>query len=54
MLHRKLRPVLFTLLSPGQVLQLKRYLKEHDENAFVSICDASEVLGKGFKSWSSL
>ena len=48
------RPVLFTLLSPGQVVQLKRFLKEHDENAFVSICDASEVLGKGFKSWRSL
>ena len=50
----QVRPVLFTLLSPGQVVQLKRYLKEHDENAFVSICDASEVLGKGFKSWRSL
>ena len=29
-------------------------LKEKDERAFVSICDASEVLGKGFKSWRSL
>ena len=48
------RPVLFTLLSPGQVVTLKRFLKEHDEKAFVSICDASEVLGKGFKSWRSL
>ena len=48
------RPVLLTLLSPGQVVQLKRFLREHDENAFVSICDASEVLGKGFKSWRSL
>ena len=48
------RPVLFTLLSPGQVVQLKRFLKEHDEHAFVSICDAAEVLGKGFKSWRSL
>ena len=48
------RPVLLTLLSPGQVVQLKRFLKEHDENAFVSISDASEVLGKGFKSWRSL
>ena len=48
------RPVLFTLLSPGQVVQLKRFLREHDENAFVSISDASEVLGKGFKNWRSL
>ncbi|MBQ7153981.1 MAG: YitT family protein [Synergistaceae bacterium] len=48
------RTVLITLLSPGQVVLLKRFLKEYDENAFVSICDASEVLGKGFKSWRSL
>ena len=49
-----MRPVLFTLLSPGQVVLLKRFLKERDENAFVSISDAAEVLGKGFKSWRSL
>lgn len=48
------RPVLITLLDPRQVVILKRFLKEHDEHAFVSICDASEVLGQGFKSWRSL
>lgn len=48
------RPVLLTLLDPRQVVVLKRFLKEKDENAFVSICDASEVLGRGFKSWRSL
>ena len=48
------RPVLFTLLEPRHVVMLKRFLKEHDEKAFVSICDASEVLGEGFKSWRSL
>ena len=48
------RPVLFTLLEPRHVVMLKRFLKEKDEKAFVSICDASEVLGKGFKSWRSL
>ena len=48
------RPVLITLLEPRHVVQLKRFLKEKDERAFVSICDASEVLGKGFKSWRSL
>ncbi len=48
------RPVLLTLLTPGQVMLLKRFLKEKDEKAFVSICDASEVLGRGFKSWRSL
>lgn len=48
------RPVLITLLEPRQVVYLKRFLKEKDENAFVSIVDAAEVLGKGFKSWRSL
>ena len=48
------RPVLITLLEPRHVVLLKKYLKEHDEKAFVSICDASEVLGKGFKTWRSL
>ncbi|MBQ3395563.1 MAG: YitT family protein, partial [Synergistaceae bacterium] len=48
------RPVLITLINPRQVILLKHFLKEHDEKAFVSICDASEVLGNGFKSWRSL
>lgn len=48
------RPVLITLLEPRHVVLLKRFLKERDERAFVSICDASEVLGRGFKSWRSL
>lgn len=48
------RTVLLTLLDPRQVLILKHFLKYKDEHAFVSICDASEVLGKGFKAWRSL
>ncbi|MDR1741925.1 MAG: YitT family protein [Synergistaceae bacterium] len=48
------RPMLISLLEMRQVIQLKRYLQEHDPHAFVSICDASEVIGQGFKSWKSL
>ena len=48
------RPVLISLLEPRQVVQLKLFLKERDPKAFVSICDATEVLGQGFKSWRSL
>ena len=48
------RPVLISLLEPRQVVQLKLFLKEKDPRAFVSICDATEVLGQGFKSWRSL
>jgi uncharacterized membrane-anchored protein YitT (DUF2179 family) len=48
------RPMLISLLEPRHVLQLKKFLQEKDPKAFVSICDATEVLGKGFKSWQSL
>jgi uncharacterized membrane-anchored protein YitT (DUF2179 family) len=48
------RPVLISLLEPRHVLQLKKFLQEKDPKAFVSICDATEVLGQGFKSWKSL
>jgi len=48
------RPVLISLLEPRHVVQLKSFLQEKDPHAFVSICDAAEVLGQGFKSWKSL
>ncbi|MDR1648980.1 MAG: YitT family protein [Synergistaceae bacterium] len=48
------RPMLISLLEPRHVLQLKKFLQEKDPKAFVSICDAAEVLGQGFKSWKSL
>ncbi|MDR1622343.1 MAG: YitT family protein [Synergistaceae bacterium] len=48
------RPVLISLLETRHVVQLKAFLQEKDPKAFVSICDATEVLGKGFKNWKSL
>jgi uncharacterized membrane-anchored protein YitT (DUF2179 family) len=48
------RPLLLSLLEPRHVVQLKAFLQEKDPKAFVSICDATEVLGKGFKNWKSL
>jgi uncharacterized membrane-anchored protein YitT (DUF2179 family) len=48
------RPVLISLLEPRHVLELKKFLQKKDPKAFVSICDATEVLGQGFKSWKSL
>ena len=48
------RPVLISLLEPRHVVQLKSFLQKKDPKAFVSICDAAEVLGAGFKSWQSL
>ena len=48
------RFIVMTLLDRRQVAFLKDYLRRNDPMAFVSICDASEVLGKGFKSWKTL
>jgi uncharacterized membrane-anchored protein YitT (DUF2179 family) len=48
------RPILMTLLEPRQMIYLKKFLAERDPKAFMSVSDASEVLGKGFKSWKSL
>jgi len=48
------RTVVITLLDKRQVALLKDYLMRNDPEAFVSICDAAEVLGKGFKSWKSI
>lgn len=50
----QIRPVLMTLLDPRQVVALKKYLAANDPTAFMSVSVASEVLGKGFKSWKSL
>jgi uncharacterized membrane-anchored protein YitT (DUF2179 family) len=48
------RFMIITLLDQRQVASLKDYIRRNDPTAFVSVCDASEVLGKGFKSWKSL
>ena len=48
------RPVLITLLEPRHVVMLKSFLQEKDPKAFVSISDAAEVLGRGFKNLNAL
>jgi len=51
---RQKRPVLIALLAPRQTASLKNYLSEVDPSAFMSVTDASEVVGRGFKTWKSL
>lgn len=46
--------VVMCLLTPRQTMELKRYLAMVDKNAFMVITEASEVVGKGFKSWKEL
>jgi len=48
------RRVVFCLLTPRQTMELKRFLSSKDPGAFMVISDASEVVGRGFKSWTSL
>lgn len=44
--------VLLCVLTRGEVAHLKRIVKEYDENAFLILTDAREVVGQGFKSIS--
>lgn len=40
--------VLITCVKYNQIVTLKNWIKQLDENAFVIVCDANEVYGKGF------
>ncbi len=42
------KTVLFTVIAPRQITMLKKITEEIDENAFIIITDAKEVLGYGF------
>jgi uncharacterized membrane-anchored protein YitT (DUF2179 family) len=44
------REILLVVMRPTDVPRLKRLVSEHDARAFVTLTDASEVLGYGFKS----
>jgi len=41
--------VLYTVLNRKEFIRLKKYIKEADKSAFISVSDAHEVLGEGFK-----
>ena len=40
--------VLMTCVKNNQIAALKNMVKDLDEGAFVIVCDANEVYGKGF------
>lgn len=48
------RPTILCLMSPRQTMELKRFLAGHDPRAFMVVSEASEVLGRGFKSWKEI
>jgi len=41
--------ILYAVLSTREFIKLKNYIKEVDGNAFITVSDAHEVLGNGFK-----
>jgi uncharacterized membrane-anchored protein YitT (DUF2179 family) len=41
--------ILYAVLSRKEFIKLKNYIKEVDENAFITVSDVHEVLGNGFK-----
>lgn len=40
--------VIMTCVKNNQIVNLKKWVKELDEHAFVIVCDANEVYGQGF------
>lgn len=40
--------IIFTVLDRRQFIQLKKFIRENDPTAFITVNDATEVLGKGF------
>jgi len=45
------RKLIFTVVSRREVAILQEYIYEIDPNAFMTVLDATEIIGKGFKSF---
>lgn len=41
--------VITTILSRAQAMMLRNFIKENDKNAFLTIVNSSETIGKGFR-----
>lgn len=48
MYSKQSRHILMVVVKPNEVLKLKKAIERIDSKAFVVICSAQEVLGKGF------
>ena len=48
MYSKQPKGILMTCIKTKQIVYLKSTVKKFDENAFVIVCDANEVYGKGF------
>jgi uncharacterized membrane-anchored protein YitT (DUF2179 family) len=54
MYEGKERKLIFTNVSRREAFILKDFIKEIDPNAFVTIIDANEIIGDGFKSFKDV
>ena len=43
--------IIYTVLNTKQFITLKKYLKEEDPDAFITVNESTEVLGKGFTDY---
>ncbi|WP_196000917.1 YitT family protein [Clostridium sp. 1001271B_151109_B4] len=43
--------IIYTVLNSNQFIALKKYVKEIDPAAFLTVNDSTEVLGEGFKAY---
>ncbi|MBU5668337.1 YitT family protein [Peptoniphilus sp. MSJ-1] len=50
--RRKNIYILYVVCSSRQLVKVRQIIREHDPDAFVSVSDTSEILGKGFKEIS--
>ena len=48
MFTKKEKGVLLTCVKFNQIVPLKKWIKQLDDDAFVIVTDANEVFGKGF------
>lgn len=44
------RKIIFTVVSRRELIVLEEYIHQIDPKAFLTVLDASEILGEGFKS----
>lgn len=54
MFEHKERKMIFTNVSRSEAFLLKDYIKEIDPDAFVTVIDANEIIGDGFKSFKDV
>jgi uncharacterized membrane-anchored protein YitT (DUF2179 family) len=47
--HESEKKIVFTTVNRREMVMLESFIKEIDENAFMTVFDAREVLGEGFK-----